>query len=144
LGGFTLAVGYRASPWVRTLILPSTRGQGPTTRSVVIRAAVIETHPGRVVTLLYINEATSMIAAPQPVPRTTQAVVTMRRVNGQWLISDLVSLRARRSARPRVPPAAIGIPTAVSRPGSASASPRPAWMDQAVRREASLSLAFGS
>jgi Mce-associated membrane protein len=75
-----------------TLIAPSTRQQGLTTRATVVRAAVVDSQPGRVVTLLFINQSTTTTAHPRPVQQTSQATVTMSKVGDQWLISDLTAL----------------------------------------------------
>lgn len=76
-----------------TLIAPSTKQQGITTKAVVARSAVIDAGSDRVVTLLlFINQTTSTAAAPQPVQHMSQAKVTMSRVGDAWLISDLIPI----------------------------------------------------
>lgn len=75
-----------------TVIAPNTRQQGITTKATVTRAAVIDASSDRVETLLFVNQSTSTAATPQPVQHTSQAKVTMARVNGAWLIADLTPI----------------------------------------------------
>jgi len=87
-GDFTQRFDQLAS----TLIAPNTRQQGITTKATVTRAAVIDARSDRVVTLLFVNQATTTNAAPEPIQRTSQAKVTMSKVNGTWLISDVTPI----------------------------------------------------
>jgi len=87
-GDFTQRFDQLAS----TLIAPSTRQQGITTKATVARAAVIDARSDRVVTLLFVNQATTMNGQPRPVQHTSQAKVTMSKVDDTWLISDVTPI----------------------------------------------------
>jgi Mce-associated membrane protein len=52
-----------------TLIAPSTRHRGVTTKATVTRAAVIDARSDRVVTLLFVNQTTTTNGQPNPVYR---------------------------------------------------------------------------
>ncbi|MBO0872771.1 MAG: hypothetical protein J2P19_05215 [Pseudonocardia sp.] len=85
-GDFT----QRFDQLANTLIAPSTREQGITTKAVVARSAVIDTKPDRVVVLLFVNQTTTKPTQPEPMRSMSQAKVTMAYVNGAWLIADLL------------------------------------------------------
>ncbi|MGQ0576197.1 MAG: hypothetical protein ACT4RN_18630 [Pseudonocardia sp.] len=76
----------------RQLILPGTPEEAATTSTEVVRAAVLSVDPGSVDVLLYLDQTTVFRARPEPVRAATQVVVTMTRVDGQWLVAELRSV----------------------------------------------------
>lgn len=74
---------------VADLTLPATREQSVTTTAEVVRAAVISARSDRVEVLLYVNRTTSSAAQPEPGSSTNPVTVTVTRVHGRWLISQL-------------------------------------------------------
>jgi Mce-associated membrane protein len=87
-GGFRERFGQLAN----SLIAPSTRERGLTTKATITRAAVVAAQPDQVITLLFINQATTTAGETTPIYNTSQAKVTMARVNSEWLISDVTPI----------------------------------------------------
>jgi Mce-associated membrane protein len=61
------------------------RGQ-VTTAATVIRAAVSELHPNSAVVLVFLKQRTTSKEKPQPVETSSKIEVSLRKVNGRWLI----------------------------------------------------------
>lgn len=76
---------------VNSVILPSSKEQGMSTKAEVKNAALINSQPDRAEALLLIHQAIASTAVPQPQEGTLQVKVTMTKSprDGQWLISDL-------------------------------------------------------
>lgn len=55
----------------------------------VVRAAVSELHPDSAVVLVFINQTATSKEKPQPQTTANSARVTLTRVKGAWLISEL-------------------------------------------------------
>jgi Mce-associated membrane protein len=70
------------------------REQGTRVRTTVTRAGVSEVRDGdrgpEVVAVLWVDQQLSSTAAPQPTTSSPRLRVTVTRVLGQWLITDLV------------------------------------------------------
>jgi Mce-associated membrane protein len=75
-----------------TVIVPAVKQQNLTTKANVLRAAVIDAQPEQVRALLFVNQSSTMAGAPEPRTAANQVRVTMTKVDGQWLISDLQPL----------------------------------------------------
>jgi Mce-associated membrane protein len=75
-----------------TLIGPSTKEQNITTKATVTRAGFVSADSNRVVTLVFIDQVTTTATRPAPVQSTSQAQVTMTKVGGTWLISDVAPI----------------------------------------------------
>jgi Mce-associated membrane protein len=74
------------------VIAPGTRDQQITTTATVRRGAVISSTTDEVATLLFVDQSTTTTASPDPRQTTTQVRVTMSRVAGRWLISDVTQV----------------------------------------------------
>jgi Mce-associated membrane protein len=55
----------------------------------VVRAAVSELHPDSAVVLVFINQTATSKAKPEPQTTASSARVTVTKVKGSWLISQL-------------------------------------------------------
>lgn len=55
----------------------------------VVRAAVSELHPDSAVVLVFINQTATSKEKPEPQTTASSARVTLRKVKGSWLISQL-------------------------------------------------------
>lgn len=55
----------------------------------VLRAAAIELHPDSAVVLVFMNQNTASKEKPEPLTTASSVVVTLRKVNGSWLIAKL-------------------------------------------------------
>jgi Mce-associated membrane protein len=55
----------------------------------VVRAAVSELHPDSAVVLVFLNETTMSKEKPQPLITPSSVRITLTKVSGSWLISDL-------------------------------------------------------
>ncbi|MBE9373313.1 hypothetical protein IQ251_02525 [Saccharopolyspora sp. HNM0983] len=76
-------------PFAQRTIAPAVRKQGTSSVAVVSRAAPVSTTPDSVVVLVFIDQQTSSEQAPQARGTSSTARVTMTRIAGQWLISEL-------------------------------------------------------
>lgn len=93
--GRAQVTGDYAARYQRTVdqvIAPAARARGVTTISRVIRSALVRAEPGRVETLLFVNQAVTSRDQPAPRALSSQVLVVMSEVGGVWLISDLRSL----------------------------------------------------
>lgn len=92
LGATTAPFTQRFDQMLNTVVDPTARAQGTRTQARVVRAALVESRPDQVVSLLFVDQSTSTSAHPEPQPSTAQVRVTMTRVHGVWLISALLPL----------------------------------------------------
>lgn len=76
-------------PFAQRTIAPAVRQAGTSSLAVVSRAAVLSADPDTVTVLVFIDQRTSSKAAPEPRGTSSTARVTMTKVAGQWLISEL-------------------------------------------------------
>jgi Mce-associated membrane protein len=76
-------------PFAQQSIVPAVRQQRTTSVAVVSRAAAISTTTDTVAVVVFIDQQTSSVAQPQPRKTSSTARVTMTKVAGQWLISEL-------------------------------------------------------
>jgi Mce-associated membrane protein len=58
-----------------------------TTTAKVIRAAVSDLHSDSAVVLVFVDQTTASKQKPQPVKADSSVQVTLRKVNGSWLIA---------------------------------------------------------
>lgn len=72
-----------------SLIEPASRERGVVTRAEVARAAVVTQDADRIEALLFVSQVTTSAADPTPRLSTSELVVTMAEVDGQWLIAQL-------------------------------------------------------
>ena len=90
--GRAQATGNYAARYQRTVddvIAPAARAGRIITLARVARAALVRAEPGRVETLLFVNQAVTGEGRPEPRRLTSEVLVTMSQVGDQWLISDL-------------------------------------------------------
>lgn len=76
-------------PFAQREIAPAVRQEGTSSVAVVSRAAAVSATPDTVVVVVFIDQQTSSKAQPQPRSTSSTARVTMTKVAGQWLISEL-------------------------------------------------------
>jgi Mce-associated membrane protein len=81
------ATRYRHT--VDEVIAPAARARRIATLTRVVRAGLVDAGPGWVRALLYLNQAVSSSDQASPRALSSQVLVTMSQVDGQWLISDL-------------------------------------------------------
>lgn len=81
-------------PFARRTIAPAVRQAGTSSLAVVSRAAVVSADPDTVTVLVFIDQRTSSKAEPAPRGTSSTARVTMTKVAGQWLISELTPTSA--------------------------------------------------
>ena len=90
--GRAQVTGDYAARYQRTVddvIAPASRAGRIITLAQVARAALVRAEPGRVETLLFVNQAVTSGDRPEPRRLTSEVLVVMSQVGGQWLISDL-------------------------------------------------------
>lgn len=73
-------------------IVAPTAQRGLTTKTRVIRAAVSELHPTSAVVLVFINQQTASPDKPKPATTGSSVRVSLRKVNGSWLIANFDAL----------------------------------------------------
>lgn len=73
----------------RYFVAPAVRQQGVKASASVVRAAVAELHPDSGVVLLFVHQTTISKDKPEPALTTNSVRVTLAKVNGSWLISQL-------------------------------------------------------
>ncbi|NKQ51556.1 hypothetical protein HFP15_01530 [Amycolatopsis sp. K13G38] len=76
-------------PFARQAIAPAVKQEGTTSVAIVSRAAAVSVNPDSVVVVVFIDQKTSSKAQPDPRSTSSTARVTMTKVAGQWLISEL-------------------------------------------------------
>jgi Mce-associated membrane protein len=76
-------------PFALRAIAPAVRQEGTNSVAVVSRAAAVSASTDTVVVVVFIDQQTSSKAAPQPRNTSSTARVTMTKVAGQWLVSEL-------------------------------------------------------
>lgn len=81
-------------PFARRAIAPAVRKEGTSSVAVVSRAAAVSATPDTVVVVVFIDQRTAGKTAPQPRTTSSTARVTMTKVAGQWLISELTPTSA--------------------------------------------------
>ncbi|WP_373365759.1 twin-arginine translocation pathway signal [Mycobacterium kansasii] len=74
------------------IVAPAAQRGQITTSARVIRAAAAELRPDSAVVLVFISLKTTSKDQPEPVKTTSSVRVTLRKVNGSWLIAKLDSL----------------------------------------------------
>lgn len=77
------------APFAQRAIAPAVRDAGTSSIAVVSRAAAVSATPDTVVVIVFIDQQTSSKAQPQPRSTSSTALVTMTKVAGQWLVSEL-------------------------------------------------------
>ncbi|GFG74510.1 twin-arginine translocation pathway signal [Mycobacterium botniense] len=71
----------------RQFLAPAVRQHRVKASASVLRAAVVDLHPDSAVVLLFIHQTTTSSDKPEPVLTTNSVRVTLKKVNGDWLIS---------------------------------------------------------
>jgi len=69
------------------LVAPAAQQGQLTATTKVIRAAVSELHPDSAVVLVFVDQTTASKQKPQPVKADSSVLVTLKKVNGSWLIA---------------------------------------------------------
>lgn len=75
--------------FTRDVVAPTVREKHLTQQTVVIRAAVSELHRDSAVVLAFVNENTTSPARKEPLATPSVVKLTMRNVDGAWLIAQL-------------------------------------------------------
>ena len=66
---------------------PAAKEKSLKTTARVIGAAVSELHPNSAVALVYVDQSTTSKDRPDPTMSASSVLVSMTRVNGNWLIT---------------------------------------------------------
>jgi Mce-associated membrane protein len=69
------------------LVAPAAQQGQLTATTKVIRAAVSELRPDSAVVLVFVDQTTASKQKPQPVKADSSVLVTLKKVNGSWLIA---------------------------------------------------------
>ena len=69
------------------IVGPAARQGQLTTTTNVIRAAISDLHPDSAVVLVFVDQTTASKQKPEPVKADSSVLVTLRKVNGSWLIA---------------------------------------------------------
>jgi Mce-associated membrane protein len=75
--------------FTKQIVTPAVRGKHIAQTATVVRAAVSELHPDSAVVLVFLNETTTSKDKSQPLTTPSSVRITLRKVNGSWLISKL-------------------------------------------------------
>lgn len=71
------------------LVAPATEKQQIVTRTRVVASSVVSVEPGRVVTLMFVDQATTSKKLKSPQVERSRVRATMTKVDGEWLVSGL-------------------------------------------------------
>jgi Mce-associated membrane protein len=69
------------------IVAPAAKQKSLKTTARVIGAAVSELHPGTAVVLVFVDQSTTSKDRPDPSESASSVLVSMTRVNGNWLIT---------------------------------------------------------
>ncbi|MHA7652781.1 twin-arginine translocation pathway signal [Mycobacterium sp. ML4] len=72
--------------FVDQIVGPSTQRAQVTTSTSVVKAAVAELNPNSAVVVVFVKQKTASKEKPEPVVTSTALRVTLKKVNGSWLI----------------------------------------------------------
>jgi Mce-associated membrane protein len=73
--------------FTQQIVAPAAKQKGVKTSAAVVQSAVSELHPDSAVVLLFINQSTTSSDRPDPALAASSVLVTLKKVNGAWLIS---------------------------------------------------------
>lgn len=73
--------------FTQELVAPTAKQRSLKTTAHVTGAAVTELHPDSAVVLLFIDQTTTTKDNPKPLTALSSVLVTMNRINGNWLIT---------------------------------------------------------
>ena len=76
------------SKFTEQIVTPAARQRSVRANAVVVRAAVSELYPNSAVVLVFVNQSTTSRDRPEPVLAPSSVLVTLTKVDGQWLISS--------------------------------------------------------
>lgn len=74
--------------FAQQVVSPAVKQRGVKATASMIRSAVSELQPDRAVVLLYINQLTMSTDRPEPAQSDSSVLVTLQKVNDNWLISQ--------------------------------------------------------
>jgi Mce-associated membrane protein len=74
--------------FTRQIVAPAAKQKAVKTSAVVLRAALSELHPDSAVVLLFVNQSTQSAGRPEPTLTSSSVVVTLKKADGNWLISQ--------------------------------------------------------
>jgi Mce-associated membrane protein len=72
---------------IEQVVAPATKQKSVKTTARVLGAAVSELHPNSAVVLVYIDQSTTGKDSPDPIEEASSVLVSMIKVNGNWLIT---------------------------------------------------------
>lgn len=73
--------------FTQQIVTPAAKDKALTTTAQVMGAAVSEMNPGSAVVLVFVNQSTTSKDRPDPSMAASSVVVSMNKVDGQWLIT---------------------------------------------------------
>ncbi len=74
--------------FTRQIVAPAAKQKAVKTSAVVLRSALSELHPDFAVVLLFVNQSTQSADRPEPTLTSSSVVVTLKKADGKWLISQ--------------------------------------------------------
>ncbi len=74
--------------FTRQIVAPAAKQKAVKTSAVVLRSALSELHPDSAVVLLFVNQSTQSADRPEPTLTSSSVVVTLKKADGKWLISQ--------------------------------------------------------
>lgn len=69
------------------ILQPAAKDRAVTAEASVVRAALVEIHPGTAKVLVYVNQTTASRDRPDAAPSASSVMVSLIEVDGRWLIS---------------------------------------------------------
>jgi Mce-associated membrane protein len=72
---------------IEEVVAPATKQKSVKTTARVLGAAVSELHPNSAVVLVYLDQSTTSKDSPDPIEEASSVLVSMTKVNGNWLIT---------------------------------------------------------
>jgi len=73
--------------FTQQIVAPAAKQKSLKTTAHVMRAAVSELHPDDAVVLVYVDQSTTSKDSPEPTVAASSVLVSVKRVNGAWLIT---------------------------------------------------------
>jgi Mce-associated membrane protein len=73
--------------FTREIVTPAAKQKAVTTMAQVVGAAPSEMHPSSAIVLVFVNQATTSKDRPDPAMSSSSVLVSLNKINGQWLIT---------------------------------------------------------
>jgi Mce-associated membrane protein len=73
--------------FTKQVVTPAAQSKAVTTTAQVVGAAASELHPNSAVVLIFVNQVTTSKERPDPAMASSSVLVSLTKVNGDWLIT---------------------------------------------------------